>query len=130
MPRVRANEARLGQVFLNLLVNAAQAIPEGDATRHCVTLVTRREGARVVVEVRDTGAGIVPGRVSLVPLRDLLTMGPLGIGGNLLVLASLGFFGGLTVPSVALVSALARAASTSAFRSTPKLSRLQSTIRS
>src|SRR5438093_1556848 len=27
-----------------------------------------------------SGAGIVPGRVSLVPLRDLLTMGPLGIG--------------------------------------------------
>ncbi|MFG2292535.1 VanZ family protein [Streptomyces sp. NPDC048603] len=39
-----------------------------------------------------SGAGIVPGRVSLVPLRDLVTMGPLGIGGNLLVFASLGFF--------------------------------------
>ncbi|MER5202598.1 VanZ family protein [Streptomyces sp. NPDC002825] len=38
------------------------------------------------------GAGVVPGRVSLVPLRDLVTMGPLGIAGNLLVLASLGFF--------------------------------------
>ncbi|MFF9851390.1 VanZ family protein [Streptomyces litmocidini] len=38
------------------------------------------------------GAGIVPGRVSLVPLRDLVTMGPLGIAGNLLVFASLGFF--------------------------------------
>ncbi|MFC5959927.1 VanZ family protein [Streptomyces pratens] len=38
------------------------------------------------------GAGTVPGRVSLVPLRDLLTMGPLGIGGNLLVFAALGFF--------------------------------------
>jgi hypothetical protein len=38
------------------------------------------------------GAGIVPERVSLVPLRDLVTMGPLGIVGNLLVFASLGFF--------------------------------------
>ncbi|RCH65294.1 VanZ family protein [Streptomyces sp. SDr-06] len=38
------------------------------------------------------GAGVVPGRVSLVPLRDLVTMGPLGIVGNLLVFASLGFF--------------------------------------
>jgi hypothetical protein len=38
------------------------------------------------------GAGVVPGRVSLVPLRDLVTMGPLGIGGNLLILAALGFF--------------------------------------
>jgi hypothetical protein len=38
------------------------------------------------------GAGLVPGRISLVPLRDLVTMGPVGIGGNLLVLAALGFF--------------------------------------
>ncbi|SIN36785.1 Glycopeptide antibiotics resistance protein [Micromonospora cremea] len=38
------------------------------------------------------GAGTVPGRVSLIPLRDLLTMGPVGIGGNLLIFAALGFF--------------------------------------
>ncbi|MFF3661108.1 VanZ family protein [Streptomyces olivochromogenes] len=38
------------------------------------------------------GAGTVPARVSLVPLRDLVTMGPLGIIGNLLVFAALGFF--------------------------------------
>ncbi|MGW0949617.1 VanZ family protein [Streptomyces sp. NPDC002623] len=36
--------------------------------------------------------GVAPARVSLVPLRDLVTMGPLGIVGNLLVFASLGFF--------------------------------------
>ncbi|MFD5367277.1 VanZ family protein [Streptomyces sp. NPDC127103] len=36
--------------------------------------------------------GIAPARVSLVPLRDLVTMGTLGIVGNLLVFASLGFF--------------------------------------
>ncbi|MFF4397185.1 VanZ family protein [Streptomyces sp. NPDC001480] len=38
------------------------------------------------------GPGTAPRRVSLVPLRDLLTMGPLGIVGNLLVFAALGFF--------------------------------------
>ncbi|MFF3564755.1 VanZ family protein [Streptomyces sp. NPDC002574] len=38
------------------------------------------------------GAGVVPERVSLVPLRDLVTMGAGGIVGNLLVFASLGFF--------------------------------------
>ncbi|WP_433081164.1 VanZ family protein [Dactylosporangium sp. CA-052675] len=38
------------------------------------------------------GAGVVPGRLSLIPLRDLVDMGLLGIGGNLLVLAALGFF--------------------------------------
>jgi hypothetical protein len=38
------------------------------------------------------GAGIVPGRLSLVPLQDLATMGPIGIGGNLLIFAALGLF--------------------------------------
>lgn len=36
--------------------------------------------------------GTASGAVSLVPLRDLVTMGPLGIVGNLLVFAALGFF--------------------------------------
>ena len=39
-----------------------------------------------------SGAGIVPGRLSLVPLQDLPTMGLLGSVGNLLVFAALGFF--------------------------------------
>ncbi|ATB30571.1 hybrid sensor histidine kinase/response regulator [Melittangium boletus] len=60
VPRVYANEAKLGQVFLNLIVNAAQAIPEGHAADHCITLVSRREGEQVVVEVRDTGMGMSP----------------------------------------------------------------------
>lgn len=49
------------------------------------------------------GAGIVPGRVSLVPLRDLLTMGTLGIAGNLLVFASLGFFAPMRYAALASV---------------------------
>ncbi|MEU6298184.1 VanZ family protein [Streptomyces erythrochromogenes] len=49
------------------------------------------------------GAGVVPGRVSLVPLRDLVTMGPLGIVGNLLVFASLGFFGPVRFAALASV---------------------------
>ncbi|WP_245716346.1 VanZ family protein [Micromonospora humi] len=52
------------------------------------------------------GAGVVPGRVSLVPLRDLVTMGPLGIGGNLLVLAALGFFAPLRFAASASVPRL------------------------
>ena len=39
-----------------------------------------------------SGAGVVPARLSLVPLRDLFEMGWLGIVGNLLVFAALGFF--------------------------------------
>ncbi|MGA5303746.1 VanZ family protein [Nucisporomicrobium flavum] len=49
------------------------------------------------------GAGVVPGRVSLVPLRDLATMGPLGIAGNLLIFAALGFFAPMRFALVASV---------------------------
>lgn len=49
------------------------------------------------------GAGIVPERVSLVPLRDLATMGALGIAGNLLVFASLGFFAPMRFAALASV---------------------------
>jgi signal transduction histidine kinase len=38
-------ETRLGQVFLNLLVNAGQAIPEGNADANEVRLVLRADGA-------------------------------------------------------------------------------------
>lgn len=50
-----------------------------------------------------SGAGIVPGRVSLVPLRDLITMGPIGIVGNLLVFAALGFFAPMRFAALASV---------------------------
>jgi CheY-like chemotaxis protein len=61
IPPVLANEARLGQVFLNLLVNAAQAIPEGHAEANVIGLRVATDAAgRVVVEVRDTGVGIPP----------------------------------------------------------------------
>ncbi|MCB8904507.1 MULTISPECIES: VanZ family protein [unclassified Streptomyces] len=47
--------------------------------------------------------GIAPARVSLVPLRDLATMGTLGIVGNLLVFASLGFFAPMRFAALASV---------------------------
>lgn len=49
------------------------------------------------------GAGTVPARVSLVPLRDLVTMGPLGIVGNLLVFSALGFFAPMRFAALASV---------------------------
>ncbi|WP_189953990.1 VanZ family protein [Streptomyces roseolus] len=52
------------------------------------------------------GAGVVPPRVSLVPLRDLVVMGPLGIVGNLLVFASLGFFAPVRFAAVATLPRL------------------------
>ncbi|MCT7354712.1 VanZ family protein [Streptomyces sp. 15-116A] len=48
-------------------------------------------------------AGTAPARVSLIPIRDLLTMGPLGITGNLLVFAALGFFAPIRFAALASV---------------------------
>ena len=59
LPPVLADEARLGQVFINLLINAVQAIPEGQAERHTIRLVTRTNSTgQVFVEVHDSGTGI------------------------------------------------------------------------
>jgi CheY-like chemotaxis protein len=64
LPWVQGSDARLGQVFLNLLINAAHAIPEGRLQEHEVRVVARmREPGLVMVEVRDTGAGMAPDMV-------------------------------------------------------------------
>jgi signal transduction histidine kinase/CheY-like chemotaxis protein len=56
---VDANDVRLGQVFLNLLLNAVHAIPEGRIDANQIRVATRPwPDGRVAVEVRDTGAGI------------------------------------------------------------------------
>jgi signal transduction histidine kinase/ligand-binding sensor domain-containing protein len=60
-PAVIGDETRLAQVFLNLLVNAAQAIPEGHPDQNEIRLATRTdERGYAVVEVSDTGKGIPP----------------------------------------------------------------------
>jgi two-component system, NtrC family, sensor kinase len=54
LPKVECVPSRLGQVFINLLVNAGQAIgAEGK-----VTLSTGVEGSQVWIRVEDTGSGI------------------------------------------------------------------------
>lgn len=57
-PPVAVTPARLGQVLLNLIVNAAQAIPPGRAADNQIRLRTRCADEMVIVEISDTGAGI------------------------------------------------------------------------
>jgi two-component system cell cycle sensor histidine kinase/response regulator CckA len=57
LPPVCGDETRLGQVFLNLIVNAAQAI-EGEPADNEIVISTRREDGSAVIEVSDTGGGI------------------------------------------------------------------------
>ncbi|HEX7488971.1 MAG TPA: ATP-binding protein, partial [Anaeromyxobacteraceae bacterium] len=61
VPPVRGSEHELAQVALNLLVNAAQATPEGRPDEHAIRVTTRLAGdGRVALEVSDTGSGISP----------------------------------------------------------------------
>lgn len=61
VPPVLADESRLGQVFLNLLVNAAQAIPAGHADGNTIRVTTTLGAAqRVQIRIADTGSGIPP----------------------------------------------------------------------
>lgn len=58
-PTVSADETKVVQILVNLLINAAQAIAPGNAERNEVCVTTRTdEGGRAVIEVRDTGEGI------------------------------------------------------------------------
>jgi two-component system, cell cycle sensor histidine kinase and response regulator CckA len=61
VPTVMASEGKLSQVFLNLLINAAHAIDEGDVGNNRIAVRTRTDGADVLVEISDTGKGIPPG---------------------------------------------------------------------
>jgi signal transduction histidine kinase len=83
IPRVHGSEARLGQIFLNLVINAAQAIPEGRRDEHEIRVMTAREpGGRVRVEIRDTGAGIPPALHERV-FEPFFTTKPEGVGTGL-----------------------------------------------
>lgn len=61
IPRTWARQSRLGQVFLDLILNAVQAIPVGAAHNHQIRVITRTDRAGdILIEVSDTGAGISP----------------------------------------------------------------------
>jgi signal transduction histidine kinase len=83
VPPVTGNQARLGQVFLNLLVNAAQAIPEGRASENEIAVRTRPLGdGRLAVEIRDTGCGIAPENLERI-FDPFFTTKPPGVGTGL-----------------------------------------------
>jgi signal transduction histidine kinase/ActR/RegA family two-component response regulator len=57
---VRASAARLGQVFLNLLLNAAHALADLHPRRNRLYVRSRDEGESVIIEIEDNGPGIPP----------------------------------------------------------------------
>ncbi len=80
---VLAEQSRLGQVFLNLLVNAAQAIPEGAPAENQIVVRTRQGPSReTIVEVQDTGVGIPPWKLERI-FEPFWTDKPVGMGSGL-----------------------------------------------
>jgi PAS domain S-box-containing protein len=83
VPPVMADASQLGQVFLNLLLNAAQALPEGRVPENEVrATIGSDDHQRVWIEISDTGSGIAP------EVRDRIfdpffTTKPAGIGTGL-----------------------------------------------
>ncbi len=82
IPEVLCRPQQLNQVFLNLLVNAAHAVKEKNAGRGRVTVRTRADGERVVVEIADTGVGIPPGNLKRI-FDPFFTTKPPGKGTGL-----------------------------------------------
>ncbi|HEY3255439.1 MAG TPA: ATP-binding protein, partial [Polyangiaceae bacterium] len=82
-PFIEADDARLGQVFINLIVNAAQAIPEGDSENNEVRIVTSTDAlGRAVIDVLDTGPGIPSEALGRV-FDPFYTTKPIGVGTGL-----------------------------------------------
>ncbi|MGH7298108.1 MAG: PAS domain S-box protein, partial [Polyangiaceae bacterium] len=83
VPPVMANEARLGQVFLNIVVNAAQALQVGGAAHNVIRVRTTTDRVgRVVVTVGDNGPGI-PAAILDRIFDPFFTTKPVGVGTGL-----------------------------------------------
>jgi signal transduction histidine kinase/CheY-like chemotaxis protein len=97
IPRVKAEAQRLAQVFVNLLVNAAQAIPDTSTDRGTITVRTRRSSTgRAVIEIIDNGQGISPQHLGRI-FEPYFTTKTQGEGTGLGLFVSLGIvrsFGG------------------------------------
>ena len=81
-PPFLASEGRLFQVFLNLVVNAAQAIEDGDADNNEIRIRTSSNEDELIVEISDTGCGIPPEVIERV-FDPFFSSKPIGVGSGL-----------------------------------------------
>ncbi len=80
---VKGNSVRLGQVFLNLLINAGHAIGEGGADENLIRVrIFSAPDGRVAASVEDTGCGMAP-EVRARLFTPFFTTKPVGSGTGL-----------------------------------------------
>ena len=79
---VRGSAARLGQVFLNLIINAAHALPEARLKYNRLQVRSFDDADQVVVEVEDNGPGIPPEVMPHI-FESFFTTKPAGVGTGL-----------------------------------------------
>ena len=80
VPGVRGTETRLGQVFINLLVNASQAIAAGSSADNEIRILTMTDDdGRAVICISDTGPGIAPDVLDHI-FEPFFTTKPTGVG--------------------------------------------------
>ena len=95
VPMIRGDEAQLAQVFLNLLTNALQALPERPALQNEIRVATRvHEKGWVAVEVADNGKGMTEDQARRV-FDPFFTTRPVGAGQGLGLSVCLGIIRGL-----------------------------------
>jgi PAS domain S-box-containing protein len=83
IPQVRVRVSRLGQIFVNILVNAAQAIGEGRPEENQIRVSTSTDDTgAAIVEIADTGSGIPPERVEHI-FEPFVTTKTDGVGSGL-----------------------------------------------
>jgi PAS domain S-box-containing protein len=82
LPSIWASAGKLSQVFLNLLINAAHAIDEGDMPNNFIEVRTWSRGDDVFAEVKDTGRGISEGDLTRI-FDPFFTTKSAGIGSGL-----------------------------------------------
>jgi signal transduction histidine kinase len=78
-PRVSGSATRVGQVVLNLVLNALQALPERPIDANQVRVSLREDAGRAILEVSDNGTGIDPAILGRV-FQPLFTTKPTGTG--------------------------------------------------
>lgn len=83
VPAVLADEMKLGQVLINVLVNAAHAIAPGRLEHNTVTVMASLDvDGRVLIEVKDTGVGMTEAVRKKIFEPFFTTKGP-GVGTGL-----------------------------------------------